>query len=200
MPEPLLSAAEERRGIALARRQPSSAEDLAALVDRVGARVTEFVQEDEQVRGRLGEGRVRLVGADYDEDKPDSEGRPSRLARVHFFDYDRGAAVVVTVDLGRGEVVGIDERRGVHLRPSAEEVAEAYELVLRSEIGRLVEGREVSIVAFPGRSVEEDDPAWTHRRIELHLWSADRFPERLASAVADLTDGRVLPYDEDREG
>jgi hypothetical protein len=200
MAESLLSPAEERRGIALARRQPQSARELAALFDRVRARVVGLAQADQRVRERIAAGRVRLVGADYDEGKPDGDGRPVRLARVHFYDHDRGTAVAVSVDLARGEVVDVEDRRGVHLRPSEEEVAEALDLVLRSEHGRRAEAREVSAVAFPGRSVEEDDPAWGHRRIELHVWSTDPLPERLASAVVDLTDGRVLPYDEDREG
>jgi hypothetical protein len=194
----LLTAAEERRVIALARRQPDSTEELAALLDRVRARVVEAVQNDERVRERLGR-RSRLIGADYDEDKPDQDGRPTRLARVHFYDYDAGTALVAVVDLRTGELVALDERRGTHLRPSEEEVDEARQLVLRSELGARLAGRQVSVVAFPARSVPEENPASTHRRVELHVWSVDRLPERMLSAVVDLNEGAVLTYDEDRE-
>ena len=199
MARPLFTETEERRGIALARGV-GSREDLAALFERVRRRAVELVERDERLRERLTGHRVRLIGADYDEDKPDPEGRPTRLGRLHYFDHERGTAVQVTVDLRRGEVIGLDERRGAHLRPSEEEIQEATDLLRRSEHGRHLAQRQVSAVAFPARSTEEDDPAWTHRRVELHLWSTDRLPERLASAVVDLTAGTVLPYDEDREG
>lgn len=199
MPKPLLSHEEERRGIALVRRGPRSTGELTSLFDRVRSRVVERVQADDRVRERLGDGRVQFVGADYDEDKPDEGGGESRrLGRVHYYDYDTGTGVAVSVDLRSGEVLGIEERRGVHLRPSQEEIEAARSLVLDSELGRRVEGREVSVVAFPGRTVEEDDPTWTHRRVELHLWSIDEPPTRVLSAVVDLTDRRVLPFTEDQ--
>lgn len=198
MPEPLLSEQEQRRGIALARRGPRVAADLTALFDRVRSRVVERVEADDRVRELLGRGRVHLVGADYDEDKPDGDGTESRrLGRLYYYDHEAGSAVAVTTDLRSGEVLSVDARRGVHLRPSQGEIEEARSLVLDSELGRQVGGREVSLVAFPGRTVEEDDPTWTHRRIDLHFWSNDEPPTRLMSAVVDLTDRRVLPFTED---
>ncbi len=196
----VLSNEDERRGIALARRQPGAARELTELFERVRVRALRVAEADDVVRERLSQGRVRLLGADYDEDKPDERGRPRRLGRLYFYDYDRGTAVVVSVDLRGGHVVGLAERRGVHLRPSDEEIGQARELVLRSELGREFAGRQVSVVAFAGRTVDEDDPTWSHRRLELHLWSTEPPPRRLVSAVVDLTDGRVQRYDEDREG
>jgi hypothetical protein len=198
MPEPLLSEQEQRRGIALARRGPRAAADLAALFDRVRSRVVERVDADDRVRELHGRGRVHLVGADYDEDKPDGDWTESRrLGRVYYYDYEAGSAVAVTTDLRSGEVLSVDARRGVHLRPSEGEIEEARSLVLDSKFGRQVGGREISLVAFPGRTVDEDDPTWTHRRIDLHFWSNDEPPIRLVSAVVDLTDRRVLPFTED---
>lgn len=199
MSEPVLSQQEERRGIALARRGPRSVPELTDLFDRVRSRVVERVTADDRVRERVTGGRVQLVGADYDEEKPDDgDGGSRRLGRVHYYDHDAGTAVRVSVDLRSGAVVGVEERRGVHMRPSADEIEDARSLVLDSELGRQVAGRQVNGVAFPGRTVEEDDPTWAHRRIDLHLWSTDEPPTRVLSAVVDLTDRRVLPFTEDQ--
>jgi hypothetical protein len=200
MPRPLLTAREEKRALGLAARLPDSHGELAALVEKVRARGLELIETDDRFREYLANRRVRLLHAEYGEQKGE-DGEVMRLGRAHFFDYDRSMAVTVSADLRTGEVLSIEDRPGVRPIPSDEEIAEARELAAAHPgLTRAARRRDAALVAFPARAPMEDDPAVANRRLELHFWSGSVRPRRVGSVIVDLTARELLPFTEDQEG
>src|SRR5262249_37425977 len=127
----LVSQREELRGIVLAQRQPKSDRVLRELIGKVGARVIDAVLKDPQVTERLARTRYRVVGADLREEKPIGDTKTARrLGEVGVYDYDRNVLVVPVVALRTGQVVTIDERRGIQPSLTPEEVMEAKNIAL----------------------------------------------------------------------
>lgn len=184
----------------LASRQPGSRKRLARLIDAMRSRGRELVASNGPLRDHLAGHKVRLLHMEYAETKGE-DGSVRRLGQAHFFDYDRSMVVTATADLRTGEVLGIEDRRGVRPPPSQEEIAEARELAAADpDLRAAVRRTGVEVVAFAARSTMEGDPAATNRRLELHFWSGTKRPRRLASVVVDLTTRELLPFREDQEG
>ncbi len=196
----LVSRREELRGISLAQRQPKSARALRELIEKVKARVIESVLKDPQVRKRLAGTRYRVVGADMREEKPSGKTKTARrLGEVGVYDYNRDVLLVPIVDLRSGQVVTIEERRGIQPPLTAEELEDAKKIVLSDPAFRfLARHRELAVVAFPARpAFAESHPAFGHRCFALYFWTRGKQLKRLAAAMVDLSARQVVPGDPD---
>ena len=196
----LVSQREELRGILLAQRQPKSGRALRELIGKVRARVVDAVLKDPQVTERLAGTRYRVVGTDMTEDKPSGDTKMARrLGEVGVYDYVRNVLVVPVIALRTGQVVTIEERRGVQPSLTPEEVAEAKNIAFSDPAFRsLARYRQLDIVAFPARAAfAESHPAFGHRCFALYFWTRSKPPKRLAAAMVDLSAQQVVPGDPD---
>src|SRR5262249_15322556 len=157
---------------------------------KVKARVIDAVLKDPQVAERLAGTRYRVVGADMREEKPSGDTKTARrLGEVGVYDYDRDVLVVPVVALRTGQVVTIEERRGIQPSLTPEEVAEATKIALSDPTFRsLTRYRQLDIVTFPARAAFADShPAFGHRCFALYFWTRSKPPKRLAAAMVDLS-------------
>jgi hypothetical protein len=193
-----LSEREEARGLLLAKRQPESAQELQELIEKVTSRAIPVVLKDPKVAKRLEGIRFRVVSADLREDKP-GEGREktSRLGEIGIYDYDHNMLVIPVVDLRKGVVVSVEERRGLQPPLTLEEVEEAKKIVLSDPQFRSLKKRSrLEIIAFPARAAfTESHPCYGHRCFVLYFWAGGKQPKRVAEAVVDLSAQQLIPKD-----
>lgn len=202
----LLSERDEARALRMMQNQPASAVDLQALLAKVAARAVQAVAKDPKVTKRLEGARSRVVGSDLSVSGTDLKGEKpaagkktaSPVAEVGIYDYDRNVLVVTTVDLRRGTVAGIEERSGIQPLLTAEELAEAKQIVLSDPKFQSLKKRSgLEVVAFPARAAfDPSHPAYGHRCFSLYFWTSGRQPKRVAEAVVDLSAQQLYPWSE----
>jgi hypothetical protein len=193
----LLSRAEEVEALRLAGSQPKSGARLRKLLAQIRSRVVAAVLAETRVQQRIAGVRSRVLAVDYREDKPAGDGRPTRMAEVVLYDYDRDVLVVAAVDLRTGALVDVYEREGVAPPITDEERDEARRLAaseipaLRAALGR----KNASVVAFPTPSYafESSPDRRRHRGCTLYV-GAGRGPVR--AVTVDLSAGRIVPEQE----
>src|SRR5437879_3716221 len=131
-----LNAAEESRARRFAQ-QPKSARSLVALLAEVQARTIQAALTAKQVAERLENTRHAVIGANLPaldgapgpKKAPRDEKETLGLAEVGVYDYDRNVLVVPFVDLRKGVVTKVDERRGLQPPLAPHEVEEAKRIV-----------------------------------------------------------------------
>ena len=191
-----LSDREEAREQRLLASQPESSGNLTEFLERLGARVTKAVMEDEQVRGRLADVRHEVLAVDYREDKPEEGTAARRAAEVAIYDYDRDILVVAAFDLYSGAVFEVYEREGAAPPIAAAEFASALELVGElPEIGEAVRREDADVVAFPAPSYAFDGSPRRARHRGCMLYVTGPRNEVLGVTV-DLSAREVVPDDE----
>jgi hypothetical protein len=194
----LLTKREELRAIILAGK-PKSAPALQELIEKIKGRAVQAALDDLQVKKRLEGVRHAVVGADLHDEKP-AEGQtlPPRLAEIGVYDYNSNVLVLAILDLRRGGVMNIEERRGLQPLLTAAEEQEAREIVLSDpQFHSLQERSDLQIVSFPERGAfDETDPCYQHRCFRLYFWAGGE-PERVGEAVVDLSERRVIPSESD---
>lgn len=198
----LLTESEESRLTVLAQGQPKSAKALQALIEKIKTRTVRAALGDPQVAKRLEGKRSRVVGTDFREEKPrDGEKIAPRLAEVGIYDYDDNVLIVSIIDLRKGVVAAIEERREYHPSLAAEEIEEAKNIALaHPEFQSLREYSELEVVAFPARAaVTESHPGFGHRCVTLYFWTGGQQPQRVSQAVVDLSTQTVVPGDAEGE-
>jgi hypothetical protein len=192
----LLSRREEVRMLRLARSQPATAGELLDLIEEIKERAIEAVLADERVRARVKGVRYRVVAADYREDKPTGEEkRPSRLAEVGLYDYDKDVLVVAVVDLHQSTVLGIEERPGVQPPVTEDEIRAASKLITSSHLDHTRFNQPgTAVVAFPTPRYIEGHARAKHRCVTLYF-SPD--PGQIDSQITvDLMAEEVVPNEE----
>jgi hypothetical protein len=193
----LLSRQEEVQALRLAASQPESGRKLRKLLGEISTRVVEAVLREDRVRQRLAEVRHRVLAVDYREDKPDSDQKPTRMAEVAIYDYDRDVLVIAAVDLRAGSLVDLYEREGIAPPITSEELDDARRIVVaeRPEFRAALHRKKASLVAFPTPSYafEAYPDRRRHRGCMLYFVQG-RNRER--SVTVDLSAGRVVPDEE----
>ncbi len=198
----LLTRNEESRLTVLAQGQPKSARALQALIRKIKNRAARAALDDPQVAQRLDGKRYRVVGTDFREEKSkDGEKAAPRLAEVGIYEYDANVLIVPVIDLHRGVVAAIEERRGYHPSLAAEEIEEAKNIALANKhFQSLKKYSELEVVAFPARAaVTESHPGFGHRCVTLYFWTSGKQPKRVGQAGVDLSAQNVVPGDAEGE-
>ena len=187
-------------GPLLAQKLPESAQALQKLIEKVRVRTIPAVLKDPKVAARLEGIRFQVVGADLRQEKP-SEGRNATalFGEIGIYDYEHNVLVVPVVDLRKGVVVSIEERRGLQPSLTLEEVAEAKKIVLSDPRFRsLKKHSDLEVVAFPARATSiESNPCYGHRCFALYFWVGGKQPRKVAEAIVDLSTQRLVSADAD---
>lgn len=198
-PRRLLSEREELRETQLMQGQPKSTRGLQQLLDKIKARIVQAALKSPKVAERLEHARYRVLGVDLTQQKP-SEDEPtaSRLAEVGIYDYDRNALVVPVVNLRSGQVVAVEERKGIQPPLTPEEFEEAQRIALAgAQLRNLANRRDLEVVAHPTQrtpaGLNESHPAFNHRCFTIYFWSSGEQPAMVAEAIVDLSTRQVVP-------
>jgi len=198
----ILTESEASRLTVLAQGQPKSAKALQVLIEKIKTRTIRAALADSQVAKRLQGKRSRVVGTDFRVEKPeDGQKIALPLAEVGIYDYDDNVLIVPIIDLRKGVLVAIEERRGYHPSLTTEEIEEAKNIALtHPEFQSLKKYSELEVVAFPARAaVIESHPGFGHRCVTLYFWTGGTEPKRVSQTVVDLSTQTVIPGDAEGE-
>ena len=162
-------------------------------------RVAEAVaRADPRVQQLLGSGRQRLIEVAFLALKPedearteDDEGRPIRIGRhaaAVFIRYEGNLGVNAIVDLQRRLVTQVESQDGDIVPASFEELAEARELALQNkELHHELELTKYDVEGMRLLAIEESDPCWKHRCLELLFRRSGFYRVGLPRVIVDLT-------------
>jgi len=190
----LLSRREEAQALQLAGSQPKSGARLRKLLELVKSRVVDAVLHEDRVRERLATVRHRVLAVDYREDKPDRNRKPSRMAEVAIYDYDRDVLVVAAVDLRAGSVVELYERQRAAPPITSDELDDVRRIVSaeRPELRTALQRKSALVVAFPTPSYAFEAYPDRRRHRGCTMYVADS-RNRQRAVTVDLSAGRVVP-------
>jgi Cu2+-containing amine oxidase len=198
----VLSESEESELAVLAQDQPKSTKALQALIDKIKARAVQIVLDDARVAARIRGKRSRVIASDLTEDESkDSGENGTRRAEVGIYDYDDDVMIVPIVDLRRGTVTVIEERKGYHPALAADEIEEAKNFALaQPEFQSLKNHSGLEIAAYPARAAAiPSHQGYGHRCVTLYFWSGGKQSERISQAVVDLSARKLIPGDAEGE-
>jgi hypothetical protein len=198
MAEPaVLSAQDWRRLAGLALGRPPTPARVASLVERVRTQSPDRALADANLAARLRDRRHRVIGADLRIDKPARpRGQPRLLGEVGIYDYEDDVLLVAFVDTKNGRVVEVQERPGIQLEPTDDEIEEATEIALAADRS-LARRRSLDVVAHPAHIVGIPAAVRGHRLVQLYFWAGRRRPEQVGEAIVDLSARSVVERVED---
>jgi len=193
-----LSDSEQSKLTTLLQGQPESAEELRVLIDKIKVRAVQIATDDARVAARVKGKRSRVVGFDFAYDKSKDDGKnTARLAEIGIYDYDNDVLVVPIVDLGKGAVTAIEERKGYHPALTADEIEEAKNIALEQREFQSLKGQSgLEVTAYPARAAAiPTHPGYGHRCVTLYFWSGGEQPKRVSQAVVDLSTRKLISGD-----
>jgi hypothetical protein len=194
---PVLSNQDRRRLAGLAQGRPPTAAGVASLVERVRTESPGRALADAKLAARLRNRRHRVIGADLRIDKPSRpRAEPRVLGEVGIYDYEDDVLLAAFVDTENGRVVDVQERPGLQLEPTDEEVEEASSIALAADRA-LARRRSLDVVAHPAHLLGTPRALHKHRLLQLYFWTRGRRPERVGEAVVDLSAQRVVVREEE---
>src|SRR5262249_27625732 len=183
--------------------QPKSGERLNDLLRKVEARIIKVALRARSVAERLKDKRYEVLGADL----PVFKGSATRkstvndekrsFAEIGIYDYDSNVLVVSIVDLRKGIVTNVEERRAIQPPLTPREEEGAKKIVFADARYRTL-GRQsrLRIVAYPVRAAFIESHAYYgHRCFVLHFWTTGKGSRRTARAVVDLSTLQLVPED-----
>jgi Cu2+-containing amine oxidase len=198
----VLSESEQSKLTVLLQEQPKSTNALQVLIDKIKVRAVQIATDDARVAARVKGKRSRVVGFDFAYDKSKDNGKNrTRLAEIGIYDYDDDVLLVPIVDLGKGTVTAIEERRGYHPALTADEIEEAKNIALaQREFQSLKRRSGLEVTAYPARAAAiPSHPGYGHRCVTLYFWSGGKQPQRVSQAVVDLSTRKLISGDAEGE-
>jgi hypothetical protein len=195
----VLSAQDWRRLAGLALGRPPTPARVASLVERVRTKSVDRALADAKLAARLRDRRHRVIGADLRIDKPARpRAQPRLLGEVGIYDYEDDVLLVAFVDTKNGRVVEVEERPGIQLEPTDDEVEEAVDIALAADRA-LARRRSLDVVAHPAHLVGIPATLHRHRLVQLYFWAGRRRPEQVGEAIVDLSARSVVERVEELE-
>jgi len=196
----LLSKDVEVRALRLLQTKEGPSKGFLEIWTKVRSQTIEFVLNQPATKLRLQDVRYAVVGADLRIDRVALRGKlPPRIGEVGIYDYDQNVLLVFAVDLRKGTLLKVEERKGLQPPITDAELQEAKSLALADKAYRkLRKERSLGVNAFIARvSFLHDHPAFTHRVFTLTFWSGGKNAKRVGTAVVDLSDRKVLANADD---
>jgi hypothetical protein len=188
----VLSSRDYGRLAGLARGRPPTAAQVASLVERVRTQSPRRALADAKLAARLRDRRHRVIGADLRVDKPARpRGQPRLLGEVGIYDYEDDVLLVAFVDTKSGRVVEVQERPGMQLEPTDDEVEEATNIALVADRA-LARRPSLNVVAHPAHLVGIPAALHKHRLVQLYFWAGRRRPQQVGEAIVDLSERGVV--------
>jgi hypothetical protein len=188
----VLSSRDHGRLAGLARGRPPTAAQVASLVERVRTQSPRRALADAKLAARLRDRRHRVIGADLRIDKPARpRGQPRLLGEVGIYDYEDDVLLVALVDTKNGRVVEVQERPGMQLEPTDDEVEEATDIALVADRA-LARRRSLDVVAHPAHLVGIPAALHKHRLVQLYFWAGRRRPQQVGEAIVDLSERSII--------
>jgi Cu2+-containing amine oxidase len=191
----LLDKETELKALRLLRSSVGIPKSYHAIVNKVRKSTIAYVVQHAEVAAKLEGRHFEVVGADLKPMRNEgSKKLPQRIGEVGIYDYSTNTLLVQEVDLKKGTLLELHHRKGIQPPLNENELAEAKRIALSHRAyAKHAKEKGLQMVTSPARvSFTPGHPARGHRVFTIYFWSAGKNPKRLAEAVVDLSESKVL--------
>lgn len=195
MRQKLLDKETEVKALRLLQSSGSASKSYRVIFDKVRKNTVDFVTGHPEIKSKLEGKRFEVLGAGLKPVRHEfTKKLPQRIGEVGIYDYETNTLLVQEVDLKDGSLLETHYRKGIQPPLNQNELAEVRKLALgHRSYAKLASVKGLQMVTSPARvSFLPGHPAKGHRVFTVYFWSAGKSPKRLAEAVVDLSESKLL--------